>query len=286
MFRPAKRQRQSADYCPSSILDVESLQTAIPVVLPTNYYNNHHPQNHGSIDNDWNDPSSASGNSTYVTTTLRPTLVSTPTKALVLERLAKEVIHRFHYTPFSSQVQLSSDNTESAKQSQSSLLQDALERRSILRDRILIGTNSTLRLLEQAIVERTESSGAVPNGPHHRVPLLLVVATGERPRKTGRIILSEGGWSSTLAPIALLAHQLHVPVMWLPDEERHASTSSSSSSLTESTCRQLGQLLGIPKASVMAFLPIHQNNHCSENGSVVHRALDSFVQFVVAKVPR
>jgi ribosomal protein L7Ae-like RNA K-turn-binding protein len=113
-------------------------------------------------------------------TPIRTPLVSQLTKEIFMDRFQKEIVSRYQ---FSLSSQLRGDDPSS--------LQEVKSRRTVLKQRILVGTNACTRALESAVFSKGLS------------PLLLVVAADLHP-------------PTILAHIPVLAKQTRVPILLLP----------------------------------------------------------------------
>jgi ribosomal protein L7Ae-like RNA K-turn-binding protein len=113
-------------------------------------------------------------------TPIRTPLVSQLTKEIFIERFQKEIVGRFQFS-LSSQLRVDGPSS----------LQDVKSRRTVLKQRILVGTNACTRALEAAVY----SKGSCP--------MLLVLAADLNP-------------PTILAHIPVLAKQTRVPILLLP----------------------------------------------------------------------
>jgi ribosomal protein L7Ae-like RNA K-turn-binding protein len=166
-------------------------------------------------------------------TPIRTPLVSQLTKEIFMDRFQKEIVSRFQ---FSLSSQLRGDDPTS--------LQDVKSRRTVLKQRILVGTNACTRALESAVYSSKGLS-----------PLLLIVAADLNP-------------PTILAHIPVLAKQTHVPILLLPGRASF----------------ELGKALGTKKVAILCFQPHEPVDEATEAEEEVHGAVDSFVEFMLQKL--
>lgn len=162
-------------------------------------------------------------------------LASEITKEIFFERFKKEILTRFGFS-LSSQIMILNDEP----------LENAKERRNLLKQRMQVGINSCTRALEAAVY------GKAP------APLLLVLNSDVHP-------------TAVTSHLPILAQQSRVPVLLLP------GNSSSS---------ELGNILGTKKIAALAFVPHVSVYQESEEAKRVHTAVDSFVDFVRGKISK
>ncbi len=168
-------------------------------------------------------------------TPIRTPLVSQLTKEIFMDRFQQAIVSRFQ---FSLSSHLRGDDPSS--------LQDVKSRRTVLKQRILVGTNACTRALESAVYSSKGLS-----------PLLLVVAADLNP-------------PTILAHIPVLAKQTRVPILLLPGR----------------ASQELGKILWTKKVAIMCFqphVPIYKGTSVEQE---VHGAVDSFVDFVLQKLRR
>ena len=167
---------------------------------------------------------------------LQSPIASQLLKEIFFDRFQKEILEPFHFS-LSSQLQV--DNATAS-------LNDMKQCRSILKQRILVGTNACTRALEAACAHK-----GTP-------PRLLVVASDVTP-------------ATILVHVMVLCHQHQIPILVLPGP---------------ATSIELGQLLGTKKVSILAFLPHAGVYPGTTLQCHVHAAVDSFVDFVKSKIPK
>jgi hypothetical protein len=300
MIRPTKRQRVE---CPPSWLDCATLQ-AVPAAARRS------TAKHAAPNSDDNGGM------------IRTPVASSTTKDIFLDRLRKEVVDKYKFSVASPKKATTSaagtrggtavgsmkdvsdgnDNADDPVHSQQRI-------RELLRRRIAIGLNECTRALESAVGRQRRTSGTalerrcqeaskttmnetgkVSDVEFDGVPLLIVVAAeGMRPSPL------------PVVHIPVLASELSIPLLLLPES---------------STRRELGRILGIKSASVLAFLsqppspqprstqtcPPHKPTRgatredsltddphdddaaAADDVRAANAGLDSFIQFVCGKV--
>jgi ribosomal protein L7Ae-like RNA K-turn-binding protein len=184
---------------------------------------------------------------------LRTPVAALLTKDIFVDRFRKEILQPFRFT-LSSQLQVMDGES----------LEDVKERRTLLRQRILVGINGVTRALELAVAAtkpRTTSSDIAVSAALDNAPLLIVLSTDVPPTVTMQI--------------PILAKQLGVPVLLLPGMQ---------------TSHELGELLGIRTVAAMAIVPnIHNMETMCKSTTMktadhVNNAVDSFAAFMIGKV--
>jgi ribosomal protein L7Ae-like RNA K-turn-binding protein len=128
----------------------------------------------------WMDCETLSSVAAPFETPIRTPLVSQLTKEIFIERFQKEILVRFHYS-LSNQMLVEPPSS----------LEDVMSQRTVLKKRILVGTNACTRALEAAVYGKGSS------------PLLLVLAADLNP-------------PTILAHTPVLAKQTRVPILLLP----------------------------------------------------------------------
>jgi hypothetical protein len=237
MIRPTKRQRVE---CPPSWLDCATLQ-AVPAAArrSTTQHVVRNNDNGGMI---------------------RTPLASSTTKDIFLDRFRKEVAEKYKFSAASPKATTSAAGTGGgAAVGSMKDMSDGNDKaddpvhsqqriRELLRRRIAIGLNECTRALETAVGRQrctsgtalkqkcrdsskttTNEAGEALDVEFDGGPLLVVVAAeGMRPSPL------------PVVHIPVLASELNLPLLLLPES---------------STRRDLGRILGIKSASVLAFLP-------------------------------
>jgi hypothetical protein len=282
MIRPTKRQRVE---CPPSWLDCATLQV-VPAAARRS------AAKHAAPNSDDDDGM------------IRTPMASSTTKDIFLDRFRKEVVEKFKFSAASPKatsaagtgggtvVGTMKDSSES-KDITDDPVHSQQRIRELLRRRISIGLNECTRALESAALIRRcreaskttmDEKGEALDVEFDGGPLLVVVAVeGMRPSPL------------PVVHIPVLASELNIPLLLLPES---------------STRRDLGRILGIKSASVVAFLsrppsPQPRSTHSlsqhkptsgatREDGlsddpndddvRAANAGLDSFIQFVCGKV--
>jgi ribosomal protein L7Ae-like RNA K-turn-binding protein len=185
---------------------------------------------------------------------LRTHVAALLTKDIFMDRFRKEILQPFRFT-LSSQLQVMDGES----------LEDVKERRTLLRQRILVGINAVTRALELAVAATkpttTGSSDIAVKAALVNAPLLIVLSTDVPPTVTMQI--------------PILAKQLGVPVLLLPGMQ---------------TSHELGELFGIRTVAAMAIVPnIHNIETMCKSTTMktadhVNNAVDSFAAFMIGKV--
>mmetsp|Transcript_494 Transcript_494/g.1495 ORF Transcript_494/g.1495 Transcript_494/m.1495 type:complete len:243 (-) Transcript_494:967-1695(-) len=174
------------------------------------------------------------------------TVAAAPSEGdLVVARLRKEVCNRFG---FSLSASLASDAVAGTAPPSSS-------KSSVVRTRLLVGSNACTRALESAAGRRR---GAPP-------PSLAVLARDVRP-------------PTAMSHIPALCRDVGTPLLLLPGK---ASV-------------ELGRALGARSAAALIFLPrpkdygekkVKEGGGMSKDDRICHRGIDSFVQYAKSKIP-
>jgi ribosomal protein L7Ae-like RNA K-turn-binding protein len=237
MIRPTKRQRVE---CPPSWLDCATLQ-AVPAAASRSTTTHVAPNN--------------------VSGMIRTPMASSTTKDIFLDRLRKEVVDKYKFSVASPKATTSAAGTGGGTAVGSMKdMSDGNDKaddpvhsqqriRALLRRRIAIGLNECTRALESAVGRQRRTRGETltnrgcqepANTTMNQTDEALDVEFDGGPLLV--VVAAEGMRPSPLpvVHIPVLASELNLPLLLLPES---------------STRRDLGRILGIKSASVLAFLP-------------------------------
>lgn len=177
-------------------------------------------------------------------------------KDIILERLKKEIVDKFHFTlsPSTSSRPSKRKRVELPPQGDTEIMEKKLKMQRFMKDRMIIGTNSCSRAFENSVRTKekreksTESSSKIS---------LCVLSRDVRP-------------ASILSHIPYLCQLHNVPILMLPGKASH----------------DLGRTLGGKKVSVLLFM-------CGTTGSndlkgvekKWQQQINSYIDFIKAKIP-
>lgn len=173
--------------------------------------------------------------------TISSHVVSEITKEVFLDRLVKEIVSRF--SPSRTPRRLE-NNQKEHEGSQSK--EQTGSRRSIWSQRVVMGTNQCLRVLESAMKESMESATKkiiVSGNPS--IPILCVCARDIYP-------------PTMLVHVPIIVKRLDIPYLLLPGK----------------ASEDLGKALGVKKTSILLFMP-------SLGESEENKAMNSFCDYAV-----
>ena len=207
------------------------------------------------------------------------TLIASPTTTeIFINRLRHEILTPFRYS-LSSQIQLLETDHS---------IHDAINRRKLIRDRIVCGYNAVSSLLF------TYSNAKVRGicDKENRVPQLIVLVNGSEKDKTHAPFLP-----SMLQHIPLLAHELEIPLLILPSSiDSMICTSQKLGSLFCASEKHLYVLAFVSKrpirpSSIGADKSNDGQTEIAMNDDTnlwsdahVHASINSFVEFIRGKI--
>jgi hypothetical protein len=182
---------------------------------------------------------------------IRTPMASPNVGELFLERFQIEIVNRFRYT-LSSQIRLLHENDS---------IEAIKKYRSVLKKRVLVGINACTRHFEWCLKVMETDCNNMKSSPLEERPLLLVLATDVMP-------------PTIMAHLPVLANRFSPPIQifLLPGK---------SSSI------DLGKILGTKKVAALLFTSqrnIFVDDELKMNDDRVHRAVDSFVEFMLQKL--
>ncbi|KAL3783253.1 hypothetical protein ACHAWO_013345 [Cyclotella atomus] len=128
---------------------------------------------------------------------------------------------------------------------------------TVVRSRLIIGINQCTQMLEKVLQQKKQNKFI---SSEHTMPSLIILTRDARP-------------ATIFSHIPIYAHLLKIPILILPGK---ASV-------------ELGRLLGLKSIAALVFLSSGskvRGESTDEEASGAHTDVDSFVNFVISKIPK
>jgi hypothetical protein len=213
-----------------------------------------------------------------------PSIASSTTTEIFMNRLQKEIILPFQFT-LSSQIQLNNNDDDN---NQTDTIHDAKYRRRIIQKRIIFGYNDVSKLLFNYI--NTSSSSNTDMKDIITKPSLIVLVNEDACYYDDSINSHQRYMNASMVQhIPTLAYEMNVPLLLLPNsyticDHKQQRTIRTSQQLASIFCNN-NTHGPIKYISIMAFT--HHNTSGSLNNSIeqrINNAIDSFVDFIHGKL--